>query len=120
MEPMLPVQPVGPETCHVTAELNVPVPFTVALNCAVAPIVTFALVGVRVTPVIALTGGGVTVLTDPPPHPKTKLQTAKTPPPAQFFIRILPINLHDPGNYARNSTPHARRCTTNFPRPALS
>lgn len=89
-DPTLPVQLLGPVTSHVTAELNVPVPFTVAENCAVVPIVTVAVVGVIVTPVIAFTGGGGVLPDPPPPHPTTKAQTAELTSPAQDnkFIRM--------------------------------
>jgi hypothetical protein len=40
-------------TIHLTWELNEPVPATAAVNCCVAPVVTFAVGGVTLTDVIA-------------------------------------------------------------------
>jgi hypothetical protein len=54
------------------------------VNCAVDPIVTIAVDGVIVTPVIVGPTGPVPTLPDPPPpHPATKAKTAEPASPAQ-------------------------------------
>ena len=66
--PMLCVKPEGPAYDHVTAELKLPVPATVATNCTWVPMI--AVVGVTVIEVIAgPVGGGGVVVPPPLPHP---------------------------------------------------
>ena len=94
--PALRVLPVGAARVHVTPELKLPVPATVAVNCWLEPRVTVAGLGVMETevmdgPVGVGVGDGVGVA--PPPQDATKRHNALAKDGAALQTKCFMMNL---------------------------
>jgi hypothetical protein len=94
--PALTELPAGAVTDHVTLVLKLPVPATVAANCTCVPMV--AVDGVTVIDVIdgpvgTVTGGVITAVLPPPPHPAASRHNAQAIVVAGFdTLPLMRIN----------------------------